>query len=131
MRQDQHCMQTGVADLHHYLSVCDQNYHLMMRVLISENAPDSSRGVYVTLLENTPYTSLVRAIQRPALPPWVSTYEWMIRLYHDAKTAEILSFQDQRPLKPAEQLCNPYLHHKDEKNQNNLFLNQWLAHTIN
>ena len=128
-------------DLQAYLQVCERNYRLIVKVIANRHEEEDADCVVpvvlhsgetaqwsLSLLENTPYTTLIKLCQEPALLPFVSRYEWLIRLYHDATMAEVVTFQGQRPLKPAETLSNPNCHYKDEKNQANVFLNQWLTH---
>lgn len=49
-----------------------------------------------------------------------------IRLYHDARMAEVLSSQDVRQIKPRYDYPNTKMHQQDEKQQINQFLNEWL-----
>lgn len=49
-----------------------------------------------------------------------------IRLYHDARMAEVLSTQDIRQVKPRYDYPNYQMHQQDEKQQVNQFLNEWL-----
>jgi len=49
-----------------------------------------------------------------------------IRLYHDARMAEVISSQDVRQVKPRYDYPNVQMHQQDEKQQINQFLNEWL-----
>jgi uncharacterized protein YqiB (DUF1249 family) len=49
-----------------------------------------------------------------------------IRLYHDARMAEVISNQDIRQVKPRYDYPNSKMHLPDEKEQINLFLKEWL-----
>jgi uncharacterized protein YqiB (DUF1249 family) len=49
-----------------------------------------------------------------------------IRLYHDARMAEVLVTQDIRQVKPRYDYPNIQMHQQDEKQQTNQFLNEWL-----
>jgi hypothetical protein len=49
-----------------------------------------------------------------------------IRLYHDARLAEVLTTQDIRQVKPRYDYPNIQMHQQDEKQQTNQFLNEWL-----
>jgi uncharacterized protein YqiB (DUF1249 family) len=49
-----------------------------------------------------------------------------IRLYHDARMAEVISNQDIRQVKPRYDYPNRKMHLPDEKEQINLFLKEWL-----
>jgi uncharacterized protein YqiB (DUF1249 family) len=49
-----------------------------------------------------------------------------IRLYHDARVAEVISTQDIKQVKPRYDYPNSQMHQQDEKQQINQFLNEWL-----
>jgi uncharacterized protein YqiB (DUF1249 family) len=49
-----------------------------------------------------------------------------IRLYHDARMAEVISNQDIRQVKPRYDYPNSKMHLPDEKEQINQFLKEWL-----
>jgi hypothetical protein len=49
-----------------------------------------------------------------------------IRLYHDARAAEVISSQGIRQVKPRYDYPNTNMHQEDEKQQINQFLNEWL-----
>ena len=55
----------------------------------------------------------------------------IIRVYHDAKTAEVTSYQNHKYFKAVYPLPNPYMYQCDEKEQLNLFLAEWLNLCIN
>ena len=50
----------------------------------------------------------------------------VIRLYHDARMAEVISSQDIQQVQPRYDYPNVKMHHPDEKEQMNLFLKEWL-----
>ncbi|HKJ23109.1 MAG TPA: DUF1249 domain-containing protein [Gammaproteobacteria bacterium] len=53
-----------------------------------------------------------------------------IRLYHDAKVAEVLAYQNQSRFKHEYPYPNPKMHQRHEKRQLNLFLAEWLTYCI-
>ncbi len=60
-----------------------------------------------------------------------SSPEMIIRVYHDAKTAEVTSYQNHRYFKAVYPVPNPFMYQCDEKEQLNLFLAEWLNLCIN
>jgi len=50
----------------------------------------------------------------------------IVRLYHDARMAEVISNQDVRQVKPRYDYPNSEMHLPDEKQQISQFLNEWL-----
>jgi uncharacterized protein YqiB (DUF1249 family) len=49
-----------------------------------------------------------------------------IRVYHDAQMAEVIKNKNIAYIKASYDYPNQKMHQKDEKTQNNLFLNDWL-----
>jgi uncharacterized protein YqiB (DUF1249 family) len=119
---------------------------LLLKVLAGNDKTEQTRHFFisdflsysVTINEVTRYTSLITFKQetltldiqvanqlpqslRHALHPRMS-----IRLYHDARMAEVISTQDIRQVKPRYDYPNSQMHQQDEKQQTNQFLNEWL-----
>ena len=85
-----------------------------------------------TILVNevTRYTSLITISQDAEIAgQHLSDYfrpKMVIRLYHDARMAEVVSNQDIRQVKPRYDYPNHKMHLPDEKQQINIFLKEWL-----
>jgi hypothetical protein len=132
------------------MTLCANNYMLLLKVLAGNDKVEQTRSFFisdflsysVTINEVTPYTSLITFKQeslsaitstpnpsphqlphhiRHAFDPRMS-----IRLYHDARMAEVISTQDIRQVKPRYDYPNSQMHQQDEKQQTNQFLNEWL-----
>jgi len=56
--------------------------------------------------------------------------ELTVRLYHDARMAEVIGWQRHRYLKARYEYPNRHMYHSDEKAQFNLFLSEWLNHCL-
>lgn len=104
---------------------CDQQRHFFINEHLAYR---------VTVNEVTRYTSLISFEQKilekitnrdkvltHSLSPRMS-----IRLYHDARMAEVISSQDIHQVKPRYDYPNKRMHQQDEKQQINQFLNEWL-----
>jgi hypothetical protein len=125
------------------MTLCANNYMLLLKVLADKKRQGETRHFFisdflsynVTIKEVTRYTSLIvfeqetfnykvksiPSIVANALHPRMS-----IRLYHDARLAEVLTTQDIRQVKPRYDYPNIQMHQQDEKQQTNQFLNEWL-----
>ncbi|WP_057832460.1 DUF1249 domain-containing protein [Colwellia sp. TT2012] len=125
------------------MSLCANNYMLLLKVLADKTALGDVRHFFisdllsykVTITEVTPYTSVIcfeqeslhhrlkniASVVASALHPRMT-----IRLYHDARMAEVLATQDIRQVKPRYDYPNSQMHQQDEKQQTNQFLNEWL-----
>lgn len=62
---------------------------------------------------------------------YYNTPEMIIRVYHDAKTAEVTSYQNHKYFKAIYPVPNQFMYQCDEKEQLNLFLAEWLNLCIN
>lgn len=54
--------------------------------------------------------------------------EMSVRLYHDARVAEVIHYQRQGGFKAVNDYPNSKMHQRFEKSQINLFLRDWLQH---
>lgn len=94
---------------------------------------NSNRDHYVdiSVLEKTKYTSLLSIrLQHKTLSHWIPDLSMTIRSYHDAQVAEVLSFQNHRRFEPKYSYPNDNMFHRDEKQQINVFLSEWLNHCV-
>mgnify|MGYP003386549343 CR=1 FL=1 len=124
------------------MSLCANNYFLLLKTQADKVQLNQQRHFFInahlayaiTVNEVTRYTSLitfeqvVREHNKPSnktlhhsLHPRMS-----IRLYHDARVAEVISIQDIHQVKPRYNYPNKQMHQQDEKQQINQFLNEWL-----
>ncbi|HCM47828.1 MAG TPA: DUF1249 domain-containing protein [Colwellia sp.] len=125
------------------MTLCANNYMLLLKVLASKTALGETRHFFisdflvysVTIKEVTPYTSVISFEQEslsyslkniPGIVVSALHPRMTIRLYHDARMAEVLSTQDIRQVKPRYDYPNSQMHQQDEKQQTNQFLNEWL-----
>ncbi|MBA6351560.1 MULTISPECIES: DUF1249 domain-containing protein [unclassified Colwellia] len=134
------------------MNLCEVNYMFLVRLLASHNdeeAVGDERCFFIsdflsykiTILEITRYTSLVSIRQELPKTKAVVTGEdnnnktvfdhilrpkMIIRLYHDARMAEVISNQDIKQVQPRYDYPNSKMHLPDEKEQINQFLKEWL-----
>lgn len=120
------------------MNLCETNYMLMLRILADKEEAGDKRCFFISdflsytlvVKEVTRYTTLLIVAQdatvmgsnlselfRPCMT---------IRLYHDARVAEVISSQNVAQIKPRYDYPNRAMHHPDEKHQINQFLKEWL-----
>lgn len=111
---------------------------MMLRLLADNVSVGDTRRFFIsdflsyTLVVNevTRYTSLVTMSQDATIKskPLVNLLrpKMVIRLYHDARMAEVVSNQDIHQVKPRYDYPNKTMHLPDEKQQINVFLKEWL-----
>lgn len=124
------------------MSLCANNYFLFVKLQADQTEPFQERHFFIndhlaykiTVNEVTRYTSLI-TFEQSAFEDKMLTNKNLhrafrprmsIRLYHDARMAEVISSQDIYQVKPRYDYPNKQMHHQDEKQQINQFLNEWL-----
>ena len=125
-------------NLTHLMSLCEVNYMMLLRLLADKEQVGESRQFYISdflsyridVDEVTKYTSLVTMTQDAHVDgTWLSSYlrpKMVIRLYHDARLAEVIKNQDMGRINPRYEYPNQRMHLPDEKQQINQFLKEWL-----
>ena len=86
--------------------------------------------VKIKILEAFKYTTIMEITQQPELKKWMTNSPMLVRVYHDASTAEVVSCQGHRNLRPRYSQPNPKMYHADEKMQVNKFLGECLTHCL-
>jgi len=119
------------------MTLCANNYYLLLKLQADKTQLNQQRDffindrlAYVVIVnEVTRYTSLL-TFEQKADQAQVFTHSYhprmSIRLYHDARMAEVISSQDIHQVKPRYDYPNKRMHQQDEKQQINQFLNEWL-----
>ena len=132
-------------DLRARMAVCDANYirilklfpawqanaHRVFALALSED--NSQTLVYLKIIEQFRYTStlMLTFSDNGQNSPWFSPPCMQVRLYHDACTAEVTSYQDV-PIASLESLaCSNRAFSTNEKEEVNLFLAEWLSLCLN
>lgn len=124
-------------DLPAHMAECDANYLRLMKLFPSVRKADSAAiGVDVNgtrmevrldVIERGPYTTVVRLAQRPEIP-WSHKASLTIRLYHDARSAEVIEYQGRKHfLRAVYDYPNADMRQPDEKAQINRFLGEYLS----
>lgn len=120
-------------DLNGFLALCGRNYVLLLKWLpdaLASGAPVSVRGQHgilkITLLENTRYTQLVEISRPLGKTPFLEDPKVLVRIYHDAKLAEVLTGQQISLLSAVYDYPNLRMYQSDEKYQVNAFLEELL-----
>ncbi len=125
-------------DLKAHLAECDANYARLMRLL--PMLAEGDRSVFAMVLgESEPrvilrvvarhkYTTVIELSQENAREQAADVPETRlgVRLYHDAKSAEVIAFQEQRRFRAVYGYPNRQMRHPDEKVQINRFLGEFL-----
>lgn len=128
-------------DLKKYMSDCETNYYRLKKILPGFDDSDglqlalpgrSDLMMSIDVIERTPYTSLVeiRQLGVSSAASWFPAACLKVRLYHDARLAEVVNWAGMRRPKPRYHYPNEEMLQPDEKAQWNAFLSEWLALVI-
>lgn len=125
------------------MAECDANYIRLLKLMPSleyratreftiSSQADAADEILINIavIEKFKYTSTLRIIQQPKLGKlsrWLAAPHMTIRVYHDAKTAEVTQYQNQRHFEPIYSVPNANMNQPDEKKQINEFLSEWLT----
>ncbi|MFQ3190760.1 MAG: hypothetical protein ACI936_001895 [Paraglaciecola sp.] len=123
-----------LANMH---QVCEVNYGRLLRLLPDCDTEDleyqfhvnASLQYTIKIIDCSRYTSTLEMSQKS--PIGQVEYEFLrpvvqVRLYHDARMAEVISAQNIGSLKPSYQYPNAQMYQKNEKEMVNLFLAEWV-----
>lgn len=126
-------------DLSAQMAACDANYIRVLKLLpdlrqgmrevaIPGSGPVERIVFLIEVIEQFRYTSTVRISQcvPQAGNDWFQPPEMLVRMYHDANTAEVISYQNHKFFKAVYPVPNRHMYHVNEKEQLNLFLTEWL-----
>ena len=98
---------------------------------IAERSSDDEKvTVMIKILEAFKYTTTLEIVQKPEFRQWMTNPSMLVRVYHDASTAVVVSYQGHRHLQARYPQPNPMMYHADEKMQVNQFLGEWLTHCL-
>ncbi|SMF62407.1 hypothetical protein SAMN02745866_04007 [Alteromonadaceae bacterium Bs31] len=121
------------VDLKSHHAQCELNFYRFLNLMPNWQdgeqqwllAIGNNGNFYVRLrvIDSARYTTTVEVLQQQEGldPPRL-----VVRLYHDASMAEIISWDGHRHWKPQYTYPNPQMYHPDEKLELNRFLGDWL-----
>ena len=135
-----------VPDLKKMAAACEGNYIRLNKLMPNFElgyetsfliSGDLSAGVdlrqariQLKVIESFPYTSTIEVVQKGLFPDWIQPPSMLVRLYHDARSAEVTSYQNQKRIHGKYEYPNPQMRMPDEKAQLNQFLAEWLTHCL-
>ncbi|AKA38280.1 DUF1249 family protein [Yersinia ruckeri] len=122
-----------VPDFPEMMRICETNFAQLRRLMPRVDKVNESVAYQVnhtryrlTILESTRYTTVVEIVQtEPVVGHW-GLPSMSVRLYHDARVAEVCASQQISRFKASYDYPNKKLHQRDEKHQINQFLADWL-----
>ena len=129
-----------VPDLRKMAAACEGNYVRLNKLLpnfelgyektFSVKSDRHQGKVTLVVVESFPYTSTIRVEQENTSSQWLQSPSMLVRLYHDARSAEVTSYQNQKRIEGKYLYPNEHMRMPDEKAQLNQFLAEWLTHCL-
>ncbi|WP_323846665.1 DUF1249 domain-containing protein [Microbulbifer magnicolonia] len=127
------------VDLPSYHADCDANYLRLCKLLPELASRRRWRyqmphgALELAVVERSRYTTEVRLSAEAADGErrWLAPPQITVRLYHDARMAEVVAVDGRGPLGGVDQAYpNPRMQRADERQQANRFLGEWLGHCL-
>jgi len=125
-----------VPDLRAQMACCESNYSKLLRLLPDFDEVDQHQfqiswqqhraQVEIQVLERFAYTSTLAIEQRYQENRWIQMPVLIVRLYHDARMAEVVCRKQRSQLRGRYPYPNQQMHQPDEKAQLNAYLSEWL-----
>nr|WP_203565444.1 DUF1249 domain-containing protein [Alteromonas profundi] len=115
-------------------ALCELNYSHIMRILPDcdteklsyEFAVGKSMTYQICIIESARYTSTLTVQQLTNEMPSYLKPAMTVRLYHDARMAEVINSQNTGVLEPSYDYPNLNMRQRNEKHMVNIFLAEWL-----
>lgn len=124
-------------DLPLQMAECETNY-VRLTKLVADKSQNEFRFIVargdqqwlhlLRILERSPYTTTLE-LSRTCIgvsSEWLAMPKLTLRMYHDAKLAEVLAWEGHKRLRPRYEYPNQSMYQSDEKYQLNRFLGEWL-----
>ena len=127
-----------VPDLVSDMAECDANYIRLLRLFPNmahedhfefglTGTTEDGATVNLSIDERCPFTTMLTVrMSNVEDKPWVKWPVMEVRVYHDVKSAEVVSFQRHRNFKYRYHTPNRHMYQPDEKSQINRFLGELL-----
>lgn len=126
------------VNLSDHMAECDANYHRLRRLFpelrdsaefdFSLALSGFEAAVECRVLARGPYTTEIELglAQAAGWSELAGTPQFQVRVYHDAGSAEVISYQDQNRFHGKYEYPNTRMRQRDEKAQINRFLSEFL-----
>lgn len=129
-----------VPDLKRQMADCEANFLRLYKLMPNLDSSDEccfmvawkhhEVRVSIRVEERFAYTSTLTIEQEVPSSSWLQMPVLVVRLYHDARLAEVICRKQRRQFKGYYPYPNEQMHHPDEKAQLNRYLAEWLSHCL-
>ncbi|MCH8532138.1 MAG: DUF1249 domain-containing protein [Saccharospirillum sp.] len=130
-----------IPDLAEQNALNEANYLRLEKLLGDCEAPryefywtspsGSEVEVFIEVMERFKFTTTLNISKvNPEMPPPMREVALTLRLYHDARMAEVVTWTQGKQLSGVYRYPNDRMYQIDEKAQANVYLSEWLAHLL-
>jgi uncharacterized protein YqiB (DUF1249 family) len=127
-------------DFGDHMACCEENFQRLQRLLpltqrddhwqFGIDAPGQLSGrIELSVIERSRFTTTL-SITQYGLLTWLGAHQLVVRMYHDARVAEVIACKKGRQLREYYNYPNCNMFHEDEKVQLNRYLGEWLSHCL-
>lgn len=128
------------VDLQKHNLMCDGNYIRLLKLLPDTDNTDAFRfavsfsdgstaEILLKVLDRSKFTTTL-SFERMPKSPWLQAKSLAVRMYHDARTAEVLASEQGRQYEAKYDYPNKKMLQENEKVLANEFLAQWLSYCL-
>lgn len=127
------------VDLVELQTACELNYARLARLLsvmhghrcrlVLRWKEQMLGALTMEVIGSSRYTTTLQ-LRQEQTAQWLPVPMLEVRVYHDARMAEVVAAQNSRRLLARYPYPNAQMHQPDEKSQLNLFLGEWLKHCL-
>jgi len=130
------------VDLRMQQAECEANYLRLCKLLpcleerenwqyhIAATGELPPETIELRVIDRAPYTFTIEVLQKEIAHPFEQARVLRVRMYHDARMAEVVSWNKHWNTRSRYHYPNARMYHRDEKYQLNRFLGEWLAHCL-
>ncbi len=134
-------MKRYIPDIAKHGQICEANYVRLARLLQDYSQPlyqfswhdaqDNIIDVEIRIMERFKYTTTLQLTKRfENVPAPMNIVELTVRVYSDARMAEVVTLQQGSQLAGVYRYPNDQMYQIDEKEQANHYLSEWLSHLL-
>lgn len=121
-------------NLSHFISCCEVNFVKLLKLLPADLSFEEldfnvdQMRLQITKIESARYTLTLKITKRMLSTLGdVKPCSMVVRLYFDAKMAEVVKYQGDKKIEPVYSYPNKKMLQRNEKQQANEFLGEWLT----
>lgn len=123
------------VDFPKHMAECELNYSRLLKLLPNLDERQqwryllgSHEALELSVIERARYTTFLQVVQcQHSQQEWQVPLDLQVRLYHDARSAEVVAWNRHRQIQARYTYPNKQLYQENEKTLQSQFLGEWLS----